>query len=173
MESTILYTLYNTFKTSIHTLLMQADVGVTAFSDLPRHFLCLKGIISMDFSKGAMFLLVARGSLQRPAVRWRRCSRSCPGWRWSPLGWKSANPNELLRSLLFYRRREESKKMCHQQTKTHSSSWWAACGCRAASVCVCGSNHIHTYWLFLRAFSHLLEILVLLSRTQSHRGAGV
>lgn len=22
---------------------------------LPRHFLCLKGVISMDFSKGAMF----------------------------------------------------------------------------------------------------------------------
>lgn len=35
---------------------MTAAKGSTTKSDSPRHFLCLKGIISMDFSKGAIFV---------------------------------------------------------------------------------------------------------------------
>lgn len=65
--------------------------------------------------------------MQRPAVM-EAVRRSCPGWRWSPLGWKSANPTELLRPLVFYSRQEQGGvNMWHQHTLTHSSSWWAVC----------------------------------------------
>lgn len=99
--------------------------------------------------------------------------RSCPGWRWSPLGWKSANPNELLRALVFYRREtRRSLKMWHQQTNTHSSSWRAACGCRSTSVCerFKPDSHILVISQGILTSTWYLLILVLLSRTHSHRG---
>lgn len=39
---------------------MTAAKGSTTKSDSPRHFLCLKGIISMDLSKGAIFVCLGR-----------------------------------------------------------------------------------------------------------------
>lgn len=125
--------------------------------DIPRHLLCLKGIISMDFSKGAMICLLLRAACWDQWGWWRRRGGGlAQADSEVPLGGSSANPTELLWPPVFYRRRsrEESKWDTNRDT-LHVLVWM----------------HIHTYWLSRRAFlTSTVDIWMLLSRTHSHRG---
>lgn len=97
------------------------------------------------------------GAVCRDQWWWRRCGwwcrldGLCPGWRWSPLRWKSANPDKLLWPLLFYRRRSREELKCVTATNKDTllilvgSVWMQRC------ICVC-------VYVWFKPDSHILVI---------------
>lgn len=77
---------------------------------------------------------------------WRRCW-SNPGWHWSPLGWKLANPTKPLWASVFYRIGGREEPKCDTDKQKHTPCpcklLWMLCACSLAFFT--GSNQIHKH----------------------------
>lgn len=140
--------------------------------DLPRHFLCLKGIISMDFSKGAMFVCCL-GRFAETSGDGGGGAADVAGLTVSPRaddevpsGESQQTPTSLSDHCCFIGDRDgRSGSARQQQTKTHSSSRWAVCGGRGASVCEQLKPDSHIRVILLDNFTSTCDIGVAVTHT--------